>query len=98
MVKKLFVATSTVVVALAASVGTANAHTVGEPGRPNCHGRRVSHGASGHGLTPKTRAGFLTEAAQQDPGEFGQFLRSRFGNEVSVREYHQFVRLNCTAP
>lgn len=97
--RKLVLAVSTVSVVLAVSGGTANAHTVGVPGQANCHGKRVSHGASNHGLTPRQRAAFLTEIANEpDAGEFGAFLRERFGNQVSVGEFHRFVRLNCTAP
>lgn len=58
MVKKLGAAAATGVLFLGGGAGAASAHPVGEPGEPNCHGKRVSHGASVHGLTPKDRAGF----------------------------------------
>ena len=47
--------------------GVASAHPVGDDTQPNCHGQRVSHGAShseikgGHGLTPVERRDLLVE-------------------------------------
>ena len=76
MRKKLVVAGLTTMLGLTSGIGSANAHSVGNASEPNCHGQRVSHGASDHGLTPKERAD---------------------ANEVSVREYHQFVKL-CFPP
>ncbi len=77
MVKKLGGAVATVLLGLGLGAGVASAHPVGEPGTPNCHGERVSHGSSDHGLTPNDRAGFL---------------------ETTVKEYHERVRLSCSAP
>ena len=56
MRKKLVVAGMATMLGLTSGVGTANAHPVGDASQPNCHGKRVSHGASDHGLTPKERA------------------------------------------
>ena len=101
MKKKLVVAGLTVMLGLSSGIGVAGAHTVGEPGTPNCHGSRVSHGSSDHDLTPKERAAGLTEFINA-PGlppflqEFADFARSLFGDEVSVKEYHEWVRLNCS--
>ena len=59
MKKKLAVAGLTGVLGLTSGIGTAGAHPVGDASEPNCHGQRVSHGASDHGDTPKERAGYL---------------------------------------
>jgi len=62
---------------------------VGVPGTPTCHGLRVSTGSShsvakdGRGITPVDRAGFLSEIA---------------GTEISVSQFHQWVRFNCDSP
>ena len=63
MSKKFGAAVATATLALGLGAGTASAHEgpgnpVGEPGTPNCHGKRVSHGSSHQGITPKDRAGF----------------------------------------
>ena len=76
MVRKLGAAVATATLFLGLGTGPASADPVGEPGTPSCHGERVSHGSSDHGLTPKERAGFL---------------------ETSVKEYHERVRLSCSA-
>ena len=68
---KVAVAGVTVVLGLTAGVGGASAHPVGEADDPNCHGQRVSHGSSDHGITPKDRAGFLGISVK----EFHQFVR-----------------------
>jgi hypothetical protein len=70
----------------------ASADTVGEPGTPNCFGQRVSHGSSDHGLTPKERAAGLQELV--DSG-FPPAVEL-FGETVSVREFADFVRTNCS--
>lgn len=70
----------------------ASAHPVGEPGTPNCFGQRVSHGSSDHGLTPKERAAALQELV--DAG-FPEAV-ALFGETVSVREFADFVRTNCS--
>lgn len=82
MVRKLALVASTAVVAAVVVVGPVGAHPVGVPGEPNCHGKRISHGSSDHGLTPKERA----ELASQ-----------MFGEDISVREMQQFVRM-CLPP
>jgi hypothetical protein len=75
--------------------GVASADPVGTPGTPNCHGQRVSHGSSnspvheGHGITPKDRAGFLSEILSYYLGE---------PTTVSVKQFHQWVRFNCDSP
>ncbi len=100
MRRRLVAVAGTVILALGGVVGSASAHPVGEPGTPNCHGQRVSHGSSDHGLTPKERAAILTEFINTPnlppPAQnFANFIISLFGNEVSVQEFHEFVRLNC---
>jgi hypothetical protein len=51
--------------------GTAQAHTVGEPGTPSCFGERVSHGSSNHGLTPRERATALQQIVDSgDPWQW----------------------------
>ncbi len=76
---------------LAAAVlfgGTASAHPVGDASEPNCHGQRVSHGAShstkhgGHGLTPVERRDMVQE-----------FLPF----EITVGDWHKHVA-TCEAP
>lgn len=82
MVRKLVLAASTVVVAAVMVVGPAGAHPVGDSSEPNCHGQRISHGSSDHGLTPKERAEMASEL---------------FGEDISVREMQEFVRM-CLPP
>jgi hypothetical protein len=68
--------------------GIVQAHPVGEPGDPNCHGQRVSHGAShspvhaGHGLTPVERR---------------DAIEAMFGEELTVGEWNQFIK-TCPLP
>ena len=71
---------------------TASAHPVGEPGTPTCFGQRVSHGSSSHGLTPKERTAGLQELV--DSG-FPEAV-ALFGSTVTVREWADFVRTNCS--
>lgn len=78
--------------ALCFSMPTASAHPVGEPGTPSCFGERVSHGSSNHKLTPKDRAAALQELV--DSG-FPEAV-ALFGETVSVREFADFVRTNCS--
>lgn len=59
MKKKLVVAGLTSMLGLTSGIGVARADgPVGEAGEPNCHGKRVSHGSSYFGDTPKDRAGY----------------------------------------
>ena len=68
--------------------GLAFAHPVGEADDPNCHGQRVSHGAShskvheGHGLTPVERRDLVEEI---------------FGEELTVGEWNKFIK-TCPPP
>lgn len=70
----------------------ASAHSVGEPDTPTCFGQRVSHGSSSHGLTPKERTAGLQELV--DSG-FPEAV-ALFGTTVTVREWADFVRTNCS--
>lgn len=101
MVKKLGAAVATAVLALGLGAGAASAHPVGEPGTPNCHGERVSHGSSDHGLTPKDRVAELNDIITNGPppgvSEFVDMIRGFFGEEATVKEFHQFVRMHCSA-
>lgn len=72
--------------------GAASAHPVGEPGTPSCFGERVSHGSSDHGLTPKERAAALQELVDAGMPE----AVALFGETVTVREFADFVRTNCS--
>jgi len=72
--------------------GAALAHPVGESGTPSCFGERVSHGSSDHDLTPKERAAALQELV--DAG-FSDAI-TLFGETVTVREFADFVRTNCS--
>jgi hypothetical protein len=74
------------------SPGIATADTVGTPGTPNCFGQRVSHGSSDHGLTPVERTAGLQ--ALVDEG-FPEAV-ALFGPVVTVREWADFVRTNCS--
>jgi hypothetical protein len=71
-----------------AGSGMAQAHPVGEPGDPDCHGQRVSHGAShspvheGHQLTPVDRRDIIEEM---------------FGEELTVGEWNKFIK-TCPPP
>lgn len=53
------------------------AHPVGDASEPNCHGQRVSHGAShskvhgGHGLTPVERRDLAEELFQEEIPNLG---------------------------
>jgi hypothetical protein len=80
------------VTALGFGAVPASAHSVGEPGTPNCFGQRVSHGSSDHKLTPKERAAGLQELV--DAG-FPEAV-ALFGEKVTVREFAWFVRTNCS--
>jgi hypothetical protein len=101
MVKKLGAAVATVMLVLGLGAGAASAHPVGEPGTPSCHGERVSHGSSDHGLTPKDRVAEVNNIITNGPppgvDEFVDMLRNFFGEEASVKEFHQFVRFHCSA-
>jgi hypothetical protein len=66
--------------------------TVGTPGTPTCFGQRVSHGSSDHGLTPVERTAGLQ--ALVDEG-FPEAV-ALFGPKVTVREWADFVRTNCS--
>jgi hypothetical protein len=88
---KRFVLSLGALAAIGASLvgpGVALAHPVGDASRPNCHGQRVSHGAShsavhqGHGLTPVERRAAVEE-----------FL----GEEITVGEWNRFIK-TCPAP
>ena len=74
----------------------ASAHSVGEPGTPNCFGQRVSHGNTGpapqHSKTPKERAAELQ--AFVDSGD--PLALALFGERVTVGEFAWFVRTNCS--
>jgi hypothetical protein len=69
------------------SPGVASAHPVGDDSQPNCHGQRVSHGAShspvheGHGLTPVERRDFVEE----------------FVGPITVGEWNKFIK-TCPPP
>jgi hypothetical protein len=68
--------------------GVASAHPVGDASEPNCHGQRVSHGAShskvhgGHGLTPVDRRDIIEEI---------------IGEEITVGEWNKFIK-TCPPP
>ncbi|HJR25577.1 MAG TPA: hypothetical protein VJ804_08900 [Acidimicrobiales bacterium] len=98
MKRKVIAGAAAIAVSIAGAAGVAGAHPVGEPGTPSCHGERVSHGNAphdpAHGITPKERADILTGIIAEG-GPFGEFLESRYGDEVSVAEFHDFVELNC---
>ena len=100
MLKRLITIAAASVAAVTLSASAAGAHPVGTPGEPNCHGQRISHGNDpkdpAHGLTPPERAAILTEIIAEG-GPFGSFLELLFGEEVSVAEFHQFVRA-CAPP
>jgi hypothetical protein len=74
--------------AWAAGSGIAQAHPVGDATEPNCHGQRVSHGAShspvhaGHGLTPVERR---------------DAIEAMFGEELTVGEWNKFIK-TCPPP
>ena len=65
----------------------AGAHPVGDASEPNCHGQRVSHGAShspvheGHGLTPVERRDIVEE----------------FVGPITVGEWNKFIK-TCPPP
>ena len=59
------------------------AHPVGDASEPNCHGQRVSHGAShspvheGHELTPVERRDAVEEfTGPLTVGEWNQFIKT----------------------
>lgn len=96
----VFAAVSMLVVVAA---GPAFADVVGEPGTPNCFGKRISHGSSDHGLTPKERAPLLEELIVNPAldGAFGSELQQVFleffGDDgVSVQETIRWIRVNCS--
>ena len=77
---------------LVLAASPAQADPVGVPGTPSCFGERVSHGSSDHGLTPKERAAGLQEIV--DSGE--SLALELFGPTVSVGEFAEFVKVNCS--
>lgn len=82
------IAAVTTLAAVVTGAGIASAHPVGDASEPNCHGQRVSHGAShskvhgGHGLTP---------------GERRDFIEEFIGEEITLGEWHQFIK-TCPPP
>ena len=70
------------------TTASAGAHPVGDATEANCHGQRVSHGAShspvheGHGLTPVDRR---------------DIVEGFLGEEITVGEWHQFIK-TCPPP
>jgi hypothetical protein len=72
--------------------GAASAHSVGTPGTPSCFGERISHGSSEHQLTPKERAAGLQALVDEGFPEAVEL----FGPTVTVREFADFVRVNCS--
>ena len=84
--RRVFVAASIFGSAVLASGGIALAHPVGDDSEPNCHGQRVSHGASnskvhgGHGLTPVERRDMLVEMGiipeGTNLGEWNMFIKT----------------------
>ena len=72
--------------------GVATADTVGTPGTPTCFGQRVSHGSNDHKQTPVDRTAGLQ--ALVDEG-FPEAV-ALFGPTVTVREWADFVRTNCS--
>ena len=68
--------------------GIVQAHPVGDASEPNCHGQRVSHGAShspvhdGHGLTPV---------------DLRDFIGDLTGEELTVGEWNKFIK-TCPPP
>lgn len=104
--KRLIVGTAALMMCLVGLGGTAGADTVGTPGEPNCHGVRVSHGSSDHGQTPVERVAELNFLLDLDPNNlppgfppfivfFLPILHDFFGDEATVREFHQWVKMNC---
>lgn len=73
--------------ALFLGTGLAGAHPVGDASEPNCHGQRVSHGAShskvheGHELTPVERRDLVEE----------------FTGPITVGEWNKFIK-TCPPP
>jgi hypothetical protein len=77
------------------------AHPVGEPGTPNCHGQRVSHGSSDHGQTPKERAAALGDFVfnvlpAEDREMFQEFFGVETQADVTVQVFQRFVKINCS--
>jgi hypothetical protein len=68
--------------------GIAQAHPVGDASEPDCHGQRVSHGAShspvheGHQLTPVDRR---------------DIIEALSGEELTVGEWNKFIK-TCPPP
>ena len=81
------VASAAVGATMLSGLGAASAHPVGDASEPNCHGQRVSHGAShspvheGHGLTPVERRDAVEE----------------FTGPITVGEWNQFIK-ECPPP
>ena len=84
---KVALASTSLVVGLVFAGGVASAHPVGDASEPNCHGQRVSHGAShspiheGHGLTPVERRDLVEE----------------FVGPITVGEWNEFIK-TCPPP
>jgi hypothetical protein len=84
--RRMIFAISIVGSSVLAGGGVALAHPVGDISEPNCHGQRVSHGAShspvheGHGLTPVERRDLLVEFGVipegTNLGEWNKFVKT----------------------
>jgi hypothetical protein len=87
-VRTLSAAAAATLAAVAFGATAGFAHPVGEDSEPNCHGQRVSHGAShskvhgGHGITPVERRDIIAEI---------------IGEELTVGEWNKFIK-TCPAP
>jgi hypothetical protein len=74
--------------------GMASAHPVGDATEPNCHGQRVSHGAShskvheGHGDL---------EFGGGTPPERRDIVEGFINEDITVGEWHMFIK-TCPAP
>jgi hypothetical protein len=84
--RRILVAASVIGSSILAGSGMALAHPVGDDSEPNCHGQRVSHGAShskvhdGHGLTPVERRDMFVEMGLipegTNLGEWNKFVKT----------------------
>lgn len=87
-IRTLALATSVAALTLAFALPVA-AHPVGDASQPNCHGQRVSHGAShspvhgGHGMTPVERRDLAEQIFNEEIPNLGV--------------WNKFIKL-CLAP
>ena len=93
-IARLAVGVSVASALLLGASGTASAHPVGTADEPNCHGQRVSHGAS-HSAVHEGHGDL--EFGGGTPRERRDIIVELFGEEFTVGEWNKFIK-TCPPP